>query len=152
VTSPYAIAAVLAWAAVSYKLRDLRRDPHNPTLLAFWITIILIAIGATIRIPPIVRGLENATGILAIWTDGLSVLGCAALQTTVLLWTHPPRQAWSKIRVRLPLFGVAAIVMVILVLQVPVDTAKANLPAFAEHPEQRYGRTPYVAETTMICI
>jgi hypothetical protein len=54
--------------------------------------------------------------------------------------------------VRLPLFGIAAIVMVILVLQVPVDTAKANLPAFAEHPEQRYGRTPYVAETSMICI
>jgi hypothetical protein len=152
ITSPYAIAAVLAWAVVGYKLRDLRRDPHNLTLRAFWITIILIAIGATIRIPLVVRGVENATGILAIWTDGLSVLGCAALQTTVLLWTHPPQQARSKIRMRLPIFGLAAIVMVILILQVPSDTAKANLPAFAENPEERYGRTPYVAESIIICL
>jgi hypothetical protein len=150
--SPYAIAAVLAWAAVGYKLRDLRRDPHNPTLRAFWITIILVAMGATIRIPSVYRGLENATGILAIWTEGLSVLGCAALQTTVLLWTHPPRQARSKIRVRLPLFGVAAIVMVILVLQVPIDTTKANLAASGETPGGLYGRTPYVAESEIICL
>jgi hypothetical protein len=151
-TARYVIAAALAWTAVGYKLRDLRRDPQNPTLRAFWISITVMAMMATTSIPPVYWRLENATGFLAIWTTGLILLGCAALQTTVLLWTHPPQQAWSKIRVRLLLFSLAAMIMIALVLRADNDTARANLAAFAENPELLYGRTPYVAESIMVCL
>jgi hypothetical protein len=70
----------------------------------------------------------------------------------VLLWTHPPQQAWSKIRVRLLLFSLAAMIMIALVLPADNDTARANLAAFAENPELLYGRTPYVAESIMVCL
>jgi hypothetical protein len=140
------IAAALAWAAVGYKLRDLRRDPRNPTLWAFWISITLCAVIATLRIAPVYWRLENVTGFLLIWT-GLILLGCVAIQTTVLLWTHPPRQAWSKIRVRLLLFSLAAMVMVAIVLRAPMDTARADLAPFSRANGLLYGHTP---ESAMI--
>jgi hypothetical protein len=146
----YVLSSVTTWAAACYKLRDLLKDPRNPILRAFCVTIVLLAVETTLRVAAIGWRFGHVSRILVISTTGLTMLVCAALQTTVLLWTHPPQQARLKIRARLPLYGVAIIVMVVLALQVPLDTARIELPGFSAAPELLYGRTPYAAESVAI--
>jgi hypothetical protein len=87
-TATFLTVAAVSAVVLVYKLRDLRRGPRNPFLQSFCLTILLIGSAFVVGVPAVLSRLEQATGVLAIWTTGIVVLGCAAVQTTLLLWMN----------------------------------------------------------------
>jgi hypothetical protein len=141
---------VVTWSAFIYKLCDLRRDPRNVVLRSFCTQLALTALTFTLAWPPIAWRIERYSGILAIWSTGTCVIGCAATQMTLLLWTYPAVQAWPKVRLWLPIYGVAFAAMLALDLSAPIDLTDVDLRAHAETPERLYAATPHVAQSLLI--
>jgi hypothetical protein len=143
------ITAAICWGVLVYKLRVLRKDPANPFLRSFCIMTALIALTFTLA-PPVVSWLEASTGVLAVWLTGVIVIGCGALQTTLLLWSYPPDRAWPKIHRSWVAYGLAFAAVVMLDAWGRIDPRAVDVGAYREHPMILYGATPYVAEATLI--
>jgi hypothetical protein len=135
-----------------YKVRDLRKDPGNVFLRSYCATIILVGCSFIIGLPQVQSHLEQATGVLSIWYTGDVVIGCAALQTSLLLWTYPPEGAWRKIRPRWLIYGLSLAAIVALDLAGRVDPSTVDIAAYAETPELLWGRTPWVADAMFIYV
>jgi hypothetical protein len=149
-TALFAIPTVVTWSALGYKLRDLYRDPRNTVLWSFCAVVACIGLTFTLGWPPVTWRLEHATGVLAIWVVGTSVIGCAFVQLTLLLWTYPAKEARPRILARIPVYALALAVMLALDLAARPATARLDVHAYAQAPETLWGRTPLVAQSVLV--
>ncbi len=70
---------ILAWTAVIYKGRALRRDHHNATVWAYWWSFVFLAAAVTLPLPPILQPLDGLTrrrGFAYFLSDTAALLTC----------------------------------------------------------------------------
>jgi len=56
------IPAMLAWAGVVYKLPAFLRSRHDPTIRAFWLSLLFLALALTILLPSVAAWIDRVTG------------------------------------------------------------------------------------------
>lgn len=138
----YPLCALAAWAAVAYRVADLRRNRHNPALKALCAALTCMAMTGTLAVPPFALFVDTATGIpnLAILgTHMCMVLLSANVQLMLLFWSYPPEEARRRALRRLPLLAVVLVAMVVLFILAPLDEHTSSLAG-------RYPERPYVTE------
>ena len=141
------IGAAIIWSAVIYKLRDLRKDPHNLALQALCAALAFPALAYTLAAPWISVRVDDALGVPNVATlliYGSDVVHTAFAQLLLLAWTHPREQVWTRFRWRALAVAMALASMAVLFLM-------ASVPA--ERPtdfNEVYATTPYVTEFLLV--
>jgi len=141
------IGAAIIWSAVIYKLRDLRKDPHNLALWALCAALTFPALAYTLAAPWISVRVDDALGIPNVATlliYGSDVVHTAFAQLLLLAWTHPRQQVWVHFRWRVLVVALALASMAALFLMASV-------------PEERptdfnevYATAPYITEFLLV--
>lgn len=135
------VTPVIAWAATLYKLRVLRRNPHDPIVRAMWLSIVLMAAALTVLAPPVALLIDRATGIANISRLLGNSLGLgAACQTLTFHFLHLDDGTGAtrrSIRVARGTLAGTLVAMVVLFALAPVHHE-------AQDFWQRYGTTPYM--------
>jgi hypothetical protein len=149
-TLQFGLVAIACWTLLIYKLNHLRRDPRNLFLAVFCAAIAAVTLSMTMALPPVLSRLEQATGVLALWTNVPAILMCPAALLTVQLWAYPTREAWRKTRGHIVLYAAVVATMVGLGLRGAVNPALVNIPTHAQEPEVLYGSLPYVRELILL--
>ena len=54
---------VLLWSAVAYKLPALRRNPRDPALRAYWLTLVSFALALTVLLAPVYVAIDTLSGV-----------------------------------------------------------------------------------------
>src|SRR6266540_2108305 len=104
--------AVLAWAAVVFKLPALRRSAHNPALRAFWLGLVGVALTLTVLLPPVYLAIDRLAGVPNLARPlghGFALTAGWSVQAFLLLVNYPAAVAWRKVRRR---GGVLAVTLV----------------------------------------
>src|SRR6266496_28636 len=141
------IGAAIIWSAVIYKLRDLRKDPHNLALRALCAALAFPALAYTLAAPWISVRVDDALGVPNVATlliYGSDVVHTAFAQLLLLAWTHPREQVWARFRWRVLVVGIALASMAALFLMASVP--KERPTDFNEV----YATTPYVTEFLLV--
>lgn len=90
------LCAVIAFAGLLYKVRDLRRNPRNGALLALCLTLALSCLSFVVSTPVVwvrIDGLFGIPNIAALIAQSAVMALVACQQVVLTLWTHPPAQA-----------------------------------------------------------
>jgi hypothetical protein len=115
----YPLCALLGFATCAYKVRDLRKDPRNPALVALTLARLFPALSFTFATPAVYLAVDRAVGLanlstLVVYT--LIVCNSVTAQVLLLLWSRPAAAARSAVRWRLAAFGVVTVAMAALFL------------------------------------
>ncbi len=141
------IGAAIIWSAVIYKLRDLRKDPHNLALRALCAALTFPALAYTLAAPWISVRVDDALGIPNVATlliYGSDVVHTAFAQLLLLAWTHPHGQVWARFRWRVLAVGLALAGMATLFLMASVREERPT------DFNEVYATTPYVTEFLLV--
>ncbi|MBM2623874.1 hypothetical protein JIG36_51135 [Actinoplanes sp. LDG1-06] len=138
----YLIAGLIAFVALYFKLRQLRRDPHNPALRA--ICGILAGLGACVIVgwEPMYVAVDQAAGIpnLARYLEHAFSLVAAASAQSLFLFLGDPDKAPRRAKVRWISLGVAVLAMGVIF----------SLGSFSEEAPKdfaaRYATTPALSQ------
>jgi VIT1/CCC1 family predicted Fe2+/Mn2+ transporter len=144
--SLYPGCAVVAWAAVVYRLWDLRKDPHNIALRSLCAALTFAAVTVTLAVPQVGLAVDGAVGIpnLAILMAHLSFVLCSAsVHWLLLFWCYPAAEALRKARRFAPIVVLTLMVMVTLFMLAPLEETTSSLAA-------RYARYPYVTPYLLV--
>jgi len=145
----YPIAAVVAWAAAGYKLRDLIRNPREPALIALSGAFVALAVTFTLSTPVVWVAVDRWAGfpnLVTLLSQGCVMVFAATVQVLLLFWSYPPERAWPKARRRLIAAGIVVTLMVGLFL---------SAPRTEERPTDfvaRYAGEPHIAAYLLIYI
>lgn len=148
-TIPYIMIVLAGLAAFAFKLRDLRRDPKNPTLRSLCLTFALVGLAFTTAVPAVERTLERATGLYLVWGMLFIAMACISLQITVLLWSHPLERARPKICRRLLVNGVAVVLICLPAFLTEAPPALRAAESAVEHDRLAHG-LPLMAEGMLV--
>jgi hypothetical protein len=135
------VPMVLAWAGVAYKLPAYWRNRSDPTVRAFWLSLLFLALALTVLVPSIARWIDSVTGlpnISRLLGNGTVLVAAWAVQVFVLLTLDYQRDG-VQARVRVAswsLVGVLAVMTVLFILA-PVHREVAEF-------WQRYGTAPFM--------
>ena len=114
----YPICAVLAWAAMLWRLRLFRKS-GEPALLTIVVCLGLAGIVFTSSTPAVSAWLDRVAGIPNVGAFCIHMSAVAlsfAIQVQVINWAYEPEARWPKIRVRLVALGAVIAVMTVLFL------------------------------------
>lgn len=84
--------ALVAWAAVAYKLPALRHSPQDHALRAYWLTLLSLALTLTVLLPPVYLAIGSLTGIpnlARLLGNGLGLTACWSVQGFLFLVNYP---------------------------------------------------------------
>jgi hypothetical protein len=123
----YPALAVIAWAAVAYRMAVRRRGAMSAAQYAVVSAIALLAVTFTVSTPAIWRFLDRVTGVdnIAALIAHLCVVGFSGtVQLLLIWWASPPDVARRRARPRLVFLG--AVVGVLLVLFVAAGPTQSR--------------------------
>lgn len=132
----------LAWAAVIYKLPALRRSPDDPALRAYWLTLLTLALGVTVMMPPIYLTISQLTGVPNLARLLGNSLGLVAGWSVQVFLAHlsGAEAAGRETARRLGIILVGALtLMAVLFAAAPVDKDTLDFAG-------GYGDVPFVLE------
>ncbi|MEV6927775.1 MAB_1171c family putative transporter [Dactylosporangium sp. NPDC051485] len=115
----YSLCALAGYATAVYKVRDLRRDPANPALIALTVARLFPALSFTFAIPAVYLAFDRLTGVdnlASLMVYVLMVANSVTAQVLLLLWSRPAATARAAVRWRLTGFGVVMAATVALFL------------------------------------
>ncbi len=116
-----AVVAVVCWAMIGYKLRDLVRNPGNRPLR--YLVITLAGLTLSMSIQPLARWLDHTLGILdlgRVLANCFALAGATSAQATLLYLTSQDELTPRRVRRRfLALLGIVAVIVVTFVLTPP---------------------------------
>src|SRR5947209_17618527 len=132
---------VLAWAGVAYKLPAYRRNRTDPTVRAFWLSLLFRALALTVPVPSIARWIDSVTGLpntSRLLGNGTVLVAAWAVQVFVLLTLDYQRNGvQTRVRVASWALVVVLAVMTVLFILAPVHREAAEF-------WQRYGTAPFM--------
>ncbi|MGI5247360.1 MAB_1171c family putative transporter [Dactylosporangium sp. CA-139066] len=101
----YPLAAVLAWAALAYRLgRGLRQDPRDPALYSVGAAFALLGIIFTVSTPAVWARIDHALAVpnLSLLISQSCVIAFSGtIQCIIIFWTHPRPGSWRRARLRI---------------------------------------------------
>ncbi|MFF5085323.1 MAB_1171c family putative transporter [Actinoplanes sp. NPDC000266] len=138
----YVVAALIAFVACGVKLRQLRRDPHNPALRAICGALAALGLCVVVGWPPLYVALDEATGLpnIARYIEHSISLVAAASVQTLFLFLGDPERAPRRVQIRWIALGVAVAVMGAAFAQ-----GKFNVEAPLDFAT-RYANTPQLSQ------
>ena len=137
---------LLTWLAVAYKLPALRRRLHDPTVRAYWLCLLTLAVAQTVLLPPVYVTIDRLTGVpnlARLLGNGVGVLGCWILLVYLFQLSYPGPEAWARLRRAGGALGGALILMIGLFVLAPVDEEDVEFV-------QRYGNAPFIMEYRLV--
>ncbi len=129
--------AVLMWAAVAYRGPAMYRNPRNPAVRAYWLTLVSLALAFTLLVQPIYLAVDRAAGIpnLATLLKHSLALVAAWMVQAFLLHVNYPGAAGTRIRRRGWVLAGALALMTMLFGLAPVDQETLDFTSlYAEEP------------------
>ncbi|GAA4250116.1 MAB_1171c family putative transporter [Dactylosporangium darangshiense] len=115
----YPLCALLGFATCAYKVRDLRKDPRNPALIALTLARAFPALSFTFATPVVYLAVDRLAGVANLSTLIVYLFITAnsvTAQVLLLLWSRPAATARGAVRWRLAGFGVVMAAMAALFL------------------------------------
>src|SRR5262245_5749455 len=88
--------SILAWAAAAYKLPAFCRQRRDPTVRAFWLSILLMALALTALVPTVYLAIGHLSGVpnLARLLSNTLALGCCwTVQVFLFNVVYPAERA-----------------------------------------------------------
>ncbi|MFG2042253.1 MAB_1171c family putative transporter [Dactylosporangium sp. NPDC048998] len=113
----YPLCALLGFATCAYKIRDLRRDPANPALIALTLARAFPALSFTFATPAVYLWVDRLTrtpNFSTLLVYEFIVANSVTAQVLLLLWSRPAEAARGAIRRRIITFALAMAVMAVL--------------------------------------
>lgn len=114
----FPVCAVICALAFLYKLRDLSPGRRDPALLALLTAFLFKGISFTLSTPVVSATVDSYLGIPNLGALGIHLAGgvtsSAAFLAALVFWVYPTEKAWPKVRRRLTLFGLVAVMMLVL--------------------------------------
>lgn len=121
---------VLCWGAVAYKLPAFRRRPHDAGVRAYWLTLLLIALGLTVLQWPAYPALDAAAhhpNLARLLGDGLALGASWTVQAFLFHLNYPDQQAKRPIRACAWALLIALVLMALFFLLIPSQPEDADL-------------------------
>jgi hypothetical protein len=134
--------ALLAWAAVLFKLPAVCHSPGNPELRAYWSGLLGVALTLTVLLPPVYVAIDRLAGVpnlARLLGHSLALTGGWSVQAFLLLLNYPPATARRKIRRRSWALAGTLVLMAILFTRAVVDDETTEFM-------RRYARAPLLVE------
>jgi hypothetical protein len=138
----WSLAAFVGWAALVYKLWDLRRVPGSQSLRLVCATFTCLAVTATLASPSTYVAFDRLVGVPNLAELIMNACGMGfvlAVQRLLLLWAYPPQRARRRFRRWQALYVLALLAQVVLFVLAPVGE---EAPWFIA----RYADTPFAGE------
>jgi len=142
----WSLAALIAWAALLYKLRDLLHEPARQSLRLICATLVCVALTATFGSTPVQLAFDRLVGIPNLAELMLHACGMGfviAVQRLLLHWVYPAEQARRRARRWQSLYVLAFIAQVVLFILAPVDEETTDFIV-------RYADTPFAREFMLL--
>ncbi len=138
----WSVGALLGWAALLYKLRDLLREPARQSLRLICAALVCVAVTATFGPPTVQPTFDRLVGIpnlaeLVLHTCGMGFV--IAVQVLLLHWVYPAEQARRRARRWQSLYVLAFVAQVVLFFLAPIDEENTDFTV-------RYADTPFARE------
>ena len=89
---------LLTWVATAYKLPALRRRLRDPTVRAYWLCLLMLAVAQTVLLPPVYVTIDRLTSVpnlARLLGNGAGVLGCWILLVYLSHLSYPGPEAWA---------------------------------------------------------
>ncbi|MFE3180474.1 MAB_1171c family putative transporter [Streptomyces violascens] len=96
----FPVCAAICVLALLYKLRDVRRHPRDPALIALLVAFSCKAASFALAAPRVSAAVDARTGVPDLGALGIHLLGGVASSAAILIaiayWVHPPRQSHRR--------------------------------------------------------
>ncbi|MGD9891550.1 MAG: MAB_1171c family putative transporter [Dehalococcoidia bacterium] len=140
--------AVLAWAAVAYKLPAFRRGPHHTVRCAHWLTLLCLALALTVLLPPIYVRLDHLSSIpnlSRLLSNSLMLVACWTAQAFLGHLNRADERARLLIRRSGWALVCALVLMAVLFARAPVEVEEEAVDFTG-----RFGNAPFVMEYRLV--
>ena len=118
----YPLAALVAWSAALYKLREVIRKPSERDLIPLVSALTILGIVFTISTPAVWVKIDEAAGwpnLSFLLSQTCVMVWTVIVQVMMVLWAYPPPVAAPKVKIRLLIAAVTIAIMVTLFLLAP---------------------------------
>jgi hypothetical protein len=131
---------LLAWLATAYRLPALLRRPHHRALQAYWLTLCLLALALTVRLPPLYALIDARAGfpnLAYLLGDALLVGAGWAVQSFLGHLYYPDPRARGALRRGGAIFLGTLVAMTTVFVLAPVDEETSDFM-------RRYANVPFM--------
>ena len=138
--------ALVAWAAVLYKLSARRRSPDDPAAHPYLWTLLALASALTVLAHPVYVTLDRLAGIpnlARLLGHGFIMLTAWNARSTLSYVNYPFEEARSRVRHHGAILVVALVFMVVLFGLAPVDEETIQFMS-------RYATAPFILEYWLV--
>lgn len=138
--------ALVAWAAVLYKLSLLRRSPDDPAARPYLWTLVALASALTVLAHPVYMTVDRLTGIpnlARLLGHDFIMLTAWSARTTLSYVNFPFEEARSRVRRHGAILVVALVFMAVLFGLAPVDEETMQFMS-------RYATAPFILEYWLV--
>jgi hypothetical protein len=138
--------ALVAWAAVFYKLSARRRSPDDPAAHPYLWTLVALASALTVLAHPVYVTLDRLAGIpnlARLLGHGFIMLTAWNARSTLSYVNYPFEEARSRVRHHGAILVVALVFMVVLFGLAPVDEETIQFMS-------RYATAPFILEYWLV--
>jgi hypothetical protein len=137
---------ILLWAAVAYKFPVLHRNPRDPAVRGYWMTLLFLALALTTLLPPVYMALGRLSGIpniARLLGNGLGLVTALVVQAFLFHLSEPEAVAKRAVQRWTLVLGCALVVMASLFVAAPVDRDVVDFT-------RQYGDAPYIVEYRLV--
>lgn len=137
---------LLLWATAVFKLPALRRNPGDPGLRAYCLTIVSFAMAFTVLAPSVYDAIDRLAGIpnlARLLANSLGLVTCWSVQAFLTYLSKPADQARAEIRRMGWALAGCLILMTLFFAAAPVDQEAVDFSG-------RYGDAPFVLEYRLV--
>lgn len=138
--------AVLAWAAVAYKLPACLRGRRDPAVRSLWLSLLFLALALTVMLPSIYVAIDRLVGVVNVarlLVNGLVLVASWAVQAFLFRVNYPDGEALPRIR-RVG-WGLAGTLVLLAALFVLAPAGEETTDFIG-----RYGSAPFVLEYRLV--
>ncbi|MFN8632893.1 MAG: MAB_1171c family putative transporter [Chloroflexota bacterium] len=138
--------ALIAWAAVLYKLSSRRRSPDDPAVHPYLWTLVALASALTVLSHPVYVTLDRLAGIpnlARLLGHSFIMLTAWNARTTLSYVNYPFEEAQSRVRRHGAILVVALVFMVVLFALAPVDEETIQFMSM-------YATAPFILEYWLV--
>lgn len=137
---------IILWAAVTYKTPSLRRNPRDPSLRGYWLTLLTLALALTVLVPPVYLTIDRMSGVpnlARLIANGLGLTTALAVQAFLFYLSQPEAVARRAVRRHGVALAGSLALMTVFFIVAPVDQEAVD---FTRH----YGDAPFILEYRLV--